>query len=125
MDIEKEREAFEGVFPCSVGTALNEYGHYESKINQQDAMIQNISWVVWQAAKAQAVPGWISVEDSLPPVDETVLVCWDYAPDIEPEKEYTTKDENLDEYWPNCQDEPPTHWMPLPKVVKAQEPAND
>ena len=79
----------------------------------------------WQAAKAQAVQEWINVDDRLPPVDETVLVCWDYAPDIEPEKEYTTIDENLDEYWPNCQDEPPTHWMPLPKVVKAQEPAND
>lgn len=78
----------------------------------------------WQA-KAQAVPEWVNVDDRLPPVDETVLVCWDYAPDIEPEKEYTTIDENLDEYWPNCQDEPPTHWMPLPKVVKAQEPAND
>lgn len=74
---------------------------------------------------AQAVPEWISVEDQMPPVDETVLVCWDYAPEIEPEKEYTTTDENLDEYWPNCQDEPPTHWMPLPRVIKAQEPAND
>ena len=78
-----------------------------------------------QAAKAQAVPGWISVEDSLPPVDETVLVCWDYATDIEPEKEYLTLDEDYNEYWPNCQDEPPTHWLPLPKVIKAQEPAND
>lgn len=74
---------------------------------------------------AQAVPEWISVEDQMPPVDETVLVCWDYAPEIEPEKEYTTTDENLDEYWPNCQDEPPTHWMPLPRVIKAQEQAND
>ena len=54
MDMNKEKEAFEGVFPCSVGTTLNEYGHYESKINQQDAMIQNISWVVWQAAKNHA-----------------------------------------------------------------------
>ncbi len=54
MDI--ERKAFEEVFPCSTGTVLSEYGHYESQINQQDAMIQNISWVVWQAAKAQAVP---------------------------------------------------------------------
>lgn len=56
MDINKEREAFEEVFPCSTGTVLSEYGHYESQINQQDAMIQNISWVVWQAAKSQAVP---------------------------------------------------------------------
>lgn len=81
--------------------------------------------LAWQAAKSQAVPEWISVEDQMPPVDETVLVCWDYVPDIEPDKEYTTIDENLDEYWPNCQDEPPTHWMPLPEVIKAQEPAND
>ena len=70
MDIQKEREAFEGVFPCSVGTALNEYGHYESKINQQDAMIQNISWVVWQAAKAKAVPeGFVVVPVQCPDPD--------------------------------------------------------
>lgn len=62
MDMQKERAKFESVFPCSVGTTLNEYGHYESKINQQDAMIQNISWEVWQAAKASAVPdGYVVV----------------------------------------------------------------
>ncbi|WP_081408305.1 DUF551 domain-containing protein [Acinetobacter sp. BMW17] len=89
----------------------------------------NTGWVMWLRAKrdvkAQAVPEWISVGDSLPPVDETVLVCWDYAADIEPEKEYLTLDEDYNEYWPNCQDEPPTHWLPLPKVIKAQEIAND
>ncbi|MGC3819371.1 DUF551 domain-containing protein [Acinetobacter sp. G11] len=91
----------------------------------------NTSWTMWKKAinfsrkKAQAVPEWILVEDQMPPVDETVLVCWDYAPDIEPDKEYTTIDENLDEYWPNCQDEPPTHWMPLPKVIKAQEQSHE
>lgn len=55
MDLQKEREAFEEVFPCSTGTVLNECGHYESQVNHKDAMIQNISWVVWQAAKANAV----------------------------------------------------------------------
>ena len=89
----------------------------------------NTGWVMWLRAKrdvkAQAVPEWISVGDSLPPVDETVLVCCDYAADIEPEKEYLTLDEDYNEYWPNCQDEPPTHWLPLPKVIKAQEPTND
>lgn len=65
MDIEKQRAEFEKVFPCSVGTVLNEYGHYESQINQQDAMIQNISWAVWQAAKASAVPeGFMLVKTS-------------------------------------------------------------
>lgn len=89
----------------------------------------NTGWVMWLRAKrdvkAQAVPEWISVGDSLPLVDETVLVCWDYAADIEPEKEYLTLDEDYNEYWPNCQDEPPTHWLPLPKVIKAQEKANE
>ena len=89
----------------------------------------NTGWVMWLRAKrdvkAQAVPEWISVGDSLPPVDETVLVCWDYAADIEPEKEYLTLDEDYNEYWPNCQDEPPTHWLPLPKVIKAQEQSHE
>lgn len=69
MDIQKEREAFESVFPCSVGTTLNEYSHYESKINQQDAMIQNISWVVWLAAKSQAVPEWKDYSQQSPRID--------------------------------------------------------
>jgi len=81
-------------------------------------------WKELQVAKAQ-VPEWISVNDQMPPTDETVLVCWDYAQDIKPDKEYTTIDENLDEYWPNCQDEPPTHWMPIPKVIEAQEQSHE
>lgn len=128
MDIQKEREAFEAWY-CKNHTGLKQSDLAKfrtlSGYSFSDSLKINVSWEAWQAAKAQAVPEWISVDDRLPPVDETVLVCWDYAPDIEPEKEYTTIDENLDEYWPNCQDEPPTHWMPLPKVVKAQEPADD
>lgn len=96
----------------------------KTQVNTLDEMLLNQGEALAQA-KAQAVPEWISVGDSLPPVDETVLVCWDYAADIEPEKEYLTLDEDYNEYWPNCQDEPPTHWLPLPKVIKAQEPAND
>jgi hypothetical protein len=129
MNIQKEREAFEDKFPVPAhwidfdGLTCK----YICKYNAIDyqALKYQARWEAWQAAKAQAVLEWISVEDQMPPVDETILVCWDYAPDIEPEKEYTTIDENLDEYWPNCQDEPPTHWMSLPKVIKAQEPAND
>lgn len=128
MDIQKEREAFEAVtniYHCIYSADLNYYFSGSQFVGNKAEIAVNAGWKAWQAAKAQAVPEWISVEDQMPPVDETVLVCWDYAPDIEPDKEYTTIDENLDEYWPNCQDEPPTHWMPLPEVIKAQEPAND
>lgn len=148
MDIQKEREAFENHLKKMGKTDNETFSKNEDDSYQMD--IIHFGWKIWQAAiarmevrintldeillnqgealaqaKAQAAQAWINVDDRLPPVDETVLVCWDYAPDIEPEKEYTTIDENLDEYWPNCQDEPPTHWMPLPKVVKAQEPADD
>ncbi|QYA56356.1 DUF551 domain-containing protein [Acinetobacter johnsonii] len=123
MDIQKEKEAFEIAFDKKLGARgcqfdLDEDGNYEDRETL-------CGWHMWLEAKAQAVPKWISVGDSLPPVDETVLVCWDYAADIEPEKEYLTLDEDYNEYWPNCQDEPPTHWLPLPKVIKAQEKANE
>ena len=130
MDINKEREAFEKYIqtvahphrsPKVMFFTVND-GH--GNVIYCDISIQD-QWETWQAAKAQAVTEWISVGDSLPPVDETVLVCWDYAADIEPEKEYLTLDEDYNEYWPNCQDEPPTHWLPLPKVIKAQEKANE
>lgn len=113
MDMQKERAEFESVFPCSVGTNLNEHGHYESQINQQDAMIQNISWVVWQAAKAKAQAQWISVNDELPPIGETVLICWDDGPDVEPEKDFLDIDEDLNEFWANYHFDEPTHWMPI------------
>lgn len=148
MDLQKEREAFENHLKKMGKTDNETFSKNEDDSYQMD--IIHFGWKIWQAAKArmevrintldeillnqgealaqakaQAAQEWINVDDRLPPVDETVLVCWDYAPDIEPEKEYTTLDENLDGYWPNCQDEPPTHWMPLPKVVKTQEPTND
>ena len=130
MDIQKEREAFQNFCEQNFDVERHEQTYfdeqtqsYENDIGECTESI-NMAWMAWQT-KAQAVPEWISVGDSLPPVDETVLVCWDYAADIEPEKEYLTLDEDYNEYWPNCQDEPPTHWLPLPKVIKAQEKANE
>ena len=130
---ESNREAFELVVANKLQNSLyhsvffNEATGWYDCADDAPAGVQvfccdlNSDFRIWKAAKAQAVPGWISVEDSLPPVDETVLVCWDYAADIEPEKEYLTLDEDYNEYWPNCQDEPPTHWMPIPQPPKAQE----
>lgn len=137
MDIQEEKEAFLNVYVNYKGDSRKISFSEETeqfmwrKNNVSDTEVEyvhlmNQQWYAWLAcvkSKAQAVPEWISVGDSLPPVDEAVLVCWDYAADIEPEKEYLTLDEDYNEYWPNCQDEPPTHWLPLPKVIKAQEPA--
>ena len=131
MDIQKEQDAFERFKAKQIGidyeTLKKDLDDCEKRFpnNRYAGWNFKSDWELWQAATAQAVPEWISVGDSLPPVDETVLVCWDYAADIEPEKEYLTLDEDYNEYWPNCQDEPPTHWLPLPKVTKAQEKANE
>ena len=150
MDISEEdyQKAVAVVMDCSSGSVSNlqrklywGYGRAAAAIDrmQDEFIVSSMSasgrrdvypeeihqlWKELQVAKAQ-VPEWISVNDQMPPTDETVLVCWDYAQDIEPDKEYTTIDENLDEYWPNCQDEPPTHWMPIPKVIEAQEQSHD
>lgn len=115
----------EGVDISSIQFSIGskEKGTESDDMSFESLIHLTLSWL--NEAKNQAVPKWISVEDSLPPVDETVLVCWDYAADIDPEKEYLTLDEDYNEYWPNCQDEPPTHWLPLPKVIKAQESANE
>ncbi|CAM0591738.1 TPA: hypothetical protein RP335_002477 [Acinetobacter baumannii] len=71
----------------------------------------NYGWDLWQKAKAQAVPTWISVEDEWPPTDIMVLICWVDAPDVTPEQDYMTIDEDLNSVWANYQNDPPSHWM--------------
>ncbi|UAB15235.1 DUF551 domain-containing protein [Acinetobacter baumannii] len=71
----------------------------------------NYGWDLWQKAKAQAVPTWISVEDEWSPTDIMVLICWVDAPDVTPEQDYMTIDEDLNSVWANYQNDPPSHWM--------------
>ncbi|HGH3639255.1 DUF551 domain-containing protein [Acinetobacter baumannii] len=71
----------------------------------------------WKArAKAQAVPTWISVKDEEPPTDTMVLICWSDSPDVQPEIDYMTCDEDLNHIWANFEIDPPTHWMYFHKV---------
>lgn len=70
-----------------------------------------------QAAKAQAVPEWISVGDSLPPANILVLGMSQTRSNIF--NIYNVM--ALDEF----EEADVTHWMPLPKVIKAQEKANE
>ncbi|CAA3726021.1 DUF551 domain-containing protein [Acinetobacter baumannii] len=64
----------------------------------------------------QAVPTWISVKDEEPPTDTMVLICWSDSPDVQPEIDYMTCDEDLNHIWANFYKDPPTHWMHFHKV---------
>ncbi|MES0797145.1 hypothetical protein ABUJ91_01325 [Acinetobacter baumannii] len=78
----------------------------------------------WAAAKAQAGPTWISVIDEEPPTDIMVLICWDDAPDVTPEQDYITIDEDLNSVWANYYNDPPSHWMhfhSVPNVSGAEQ----
>ncbi len=75
-------------------------------------------------AKAQAGPTWISVKDEEPPTDIMVLICWDDAPDVTPEQDYITIDEDLNSVWANYYNDPPSHWMhfhSVPNVSGAEQ----
>ena len=104
----------------------------------------NSSWCTWQAAKAQAVQGWISVEDGLPAKfgmrvrikrnwwdedDNDVVVESEATFDKDSDfcelshktYEYETWfDHQLNKY---LDEGYVTHWMPLPDAP--QEPTND
>ncbi|ENZ9380148.1 DUF551 domain-containing protein [Acinetobacter baumannii] len=69
-----------------------------------------------EKAKAQAVSTWISVEDEEPPTDTMILICWSDAPDVQPEIDYMTCDDDLNHIWANFDSDPPTHWMHFHKV---------
>lgn len=75
-------------------------------------------------SKAQAGPTWISVKDEEPPTDIMVLICWDDAPDVTPEQDYITIDEDLNSVWANYYNDPPSHWMhfhSVPNVSGAEQ----
>ncbi|HGW3616708.1 TPA: DUF551 domain-containing protein [Acinetobacter baumannii] len=79
----------------------------------------NSGWAMWKKAvdfMKSKVPTWISVTDELPPTDIMVLICWADAPDVTPEQDYMTIDEDLNSVWANYQNDPPSHWMHFNKV---------
>ena len=71
MDIQKEREAFEAWFESRYDA------HFMQFALDLDMYIDKHTqtcWEAWQAAKAQAVPRWISTSDRMPKEGEEVLV---------------------------------------------------
>ena len=56
-------------------------------------------------------PQWVSVDDRLPSDDEIVLVCLNRVSWIT--SMYTDDSDGL-RYFDDFEDQPPTHWQPLP-----------
>lgn len=124
MDIEKLKAEFEKLKYIEEKLEyLNFDEHLDCYVEKSNGMPVGLSaWVngalygFQQAAKAQAVPEWISVEDELPPTDTMVLICWSDSPDIEPEKDFMDICTDTGcPFWANYLNDMPTHWMPLPE----------
>lgn len=109
--IQKEREAFEK--HASKFFIANEAFEDDGENYVYDEV--KFMWDCWLAAKAQAVPEWISVKDNLPPENILVLGMSQTRSNIFNFYDVMA----LDEF-----DEADiTHWMPLPDAP--QEPASD
>ena len=104
----------------------------EAKHGFEDDML-NMAWEMWssgQAAKAQAVPEWISVKDQLPPSDPYNREYWVYETlNNKVQHDYwvcpdTGLDQDFEPFFNNWPREV-THWMPMVKYpkppVQAQE----
>ena len=109
MDIQKQ-QAFEAHFKtteiyrreCAIrGKDILEFSR---TMNGYFNIIANEAWQLWQAAKAQAAPKWISVEINSPnPHDQVLAFTNQNGTNI-----FETL--FLDEF----KDWKTTHWMPLP-----------
>lgn len=115
-DIQKEREAFECEFKQT--DYYIAHGDLSTLMLCDDQYALDdvqVSFEMWQAAKAQAVLEWISVKDKLPP--ENILVLGMSQTPRNIFNIYNVM--ALDEF----EEADVTHWMPLPDAP--QEPAND
>lgn len=145
MDISKEREAFETwLFSTEKFNfrnknflfMLDEYGNYED-----NPVLEH--WGTWQAAKAQAVPEWISTSERMPEEGEEVLVhSLGQVRQVTRDSKWAGGFKERNCYgWQAAYSQ--SHWMPksieLPEqyhfyyendakqkaMIEAQEPAND
>ena len=120
MDIEKLKAEFEKLEYINEKLEyLNFDEHLDCYVEKSNGMPVGLAaWVngalygFQQAAKAQAVPGWISVKDKLPPANILVLGMSQTRSNIF--NVYNVMD--LDEF----EEAEVTHWMPLPDAP--QEP---
>lgn len=71
---------------------------------------------LYEAMKQHFEPSpWVSVEDGMPKVGQTVLVKFDGVDDVETDYVEHCADTGV-EYFANFYDDGVTHWMPIPEV---------
>ena len=127
MDINKEREAFEK--HASKFFKTNEAFEDDGENYVYDEV--KFMWDCWLAAKAQAVPEWISVKDKLPGFNQSVLSCDGFETCVAEYLESCKNEYGVffeEGFWINGAAsifENVTHWMPLPEAIEAQEQTND
>ncbi|EXA86682.1 DUF551 domain-containing protein [Acinetobacter baumannii] len=120
MDIELERKAFEeAIVETEAYEVMSEFclGPLDRDENgKYEFNPTNLAFESWLERSKTNV--WHSAKDQEPPLDTTVLICWEDAPEVEPEMDYMTCDEDLNHYWANFEKDAPSHWMPLPEPPK-------
>ena len=102
-------------------TAYLNAGGKSSELEKEDGEYVSskaqMGWQMWQAATAQVVPEWISVDDELPSEGDLLLGI------------STTKLAKFNVYQVVALDEfddcEITHWMHLPQAPKAQEQSHE
>ena len=111
--------------------AIGEFGD-DLLIHFSDIDEEKIWALMLGAAKDEAVPEWISVEDKLPTENENYLVCIDgdvfylTAKWVKNHFKFLARGYGLTEDftdWRYCEGVKVTHWMTLPAAP--QEPTND
>ncbi|HFG6919765.1 TPA: hypothetical protein ACGIKE_000316 [Acinetobacter baumannii] len=135
IDLNKKREAFERFHAKECNCS---YESLKRQLDRQEALTghrylptspRHEAWLIWDAAwndaSAQVLPTWISVDDEWLPTDIMVLVCWADAPDVTPEQDYMTIDEDLNSVWANYHNDAPSHWMHFHSVPNVSGAANE
>ena len=126
MDIQ-EKQAFESNFrtteiyrrECVIrGRDILEFS---KTMNGYFNIIANEAWRLWQAAKAQAVPEWISVEDGLPSDGQDIIAFDAIKHCVFKDGEFLQGYIESDTGYEYEEPVEVTHWM----AVEAREPAND
>ena len=124
MDIQKEREAFQNFCEQNFDVERHEQTYfdeqtqsYENDIGEDTESI-NMAWMAWQAAKAQAAPEWISVNDKMPHEGDEVFVHhYGHIVQATKDQKYSGGFKQRNCYGWEAVSSYISHWMPMSVVL--------